>query len=86
MLDQKLDKTRVIGKHVDRPRFNLRKDARVEVLDGERHAAMLANVLTFRNGRLSLNPGSEVAGAPTSSPCRTIGRLRVARPATRRVA
>ena len=38
MLGEQLDKPRVVGQNVDRPRLNLCKHALMEVLDLERHA------------------------------------------------
>ena len=46
VLDQKLNKTHIICKDIDRPRFDLGKHAFMEVLDLNRHAKMLPNTLT----------------------------------------
>ena len=46
VLGQKLDKPRIIRKHIDWPRFDLGEHTLVEVFDLERHAPMLANTLT----------------------------------------
>ena len=50
VLDQQLNKARIICKDIDRPRFDLGKHTLMEVLDLKRHAPMLPNTLTRRNG------------------------------------
>lgn len=46
---QQFNKTGVVGKDIDWPRFDVGKYALVEVFDLERHAAMLANMRTRCN-------------------------------------
>ena len=48
---QKLNEARVVGKDIDRPRFDLSKHTFVEILDLKRHTSMLAKTLTLRNER-----------------------------------
>jgi hypothetical protein len=49
VLDQQLNKARIICKDIDRPRFDLSKDTLMEILDLKRHAPMLPNTLTWCN-------------------------------------
>jgi hypothetical protein len=48
MLGKELDQARIVSKNIYRPRLDLRTHTFVEVIDLERHAAMLARVLTKR--------------------------------------
>ena len=52
MLGKELDQARIVSKNIYRPRLDLRTNAFVEVLDLERHADMLARVLTTRKRRM----------------------------------
>lgn len=46
VLNQKLNKARIVCKDIDRPRFDLGKHALMEVLGLKRRALMLPNTLT----------------------------------------
>jgi hypothetical protein len=60
MLGKELDQARIVSKNIYRPRLDLRTHAFVEVLDLERHAAMLARVLTkHKANAVTPNVGDE---------------------------
>lgn len=49
MFNEELDESCIVSDKIDRPSLDLGEHTFVEVLDRERHAAMLANPLTARN-------------------------------------